>query len=339
MNIAITGATGFIGSKLVGKLNAYGHKLRCLVRNPDKIDRINKTNVEIFKGDLSDTDSLKGFLEDVDTVFHIAAYVSDWGKKDDFYKINVEATRYLLEQSLKEGVRTFVHMSSSTVVWRSSLFEMHKLEDIDEDYPYPDKHYDYYNETKAESEKLVRKYNSRGINTVIIRPSNVWGDGDNVILPRLLEAAGKGILHPVGYGEKTVTPCNVNNLVNAMVSASNSKNTNGEIYFINDGIKVDYQKFLQDQLGAAGIDWKPGITIPYTFMYILAYLMEIIYQAIDSEKPPVLTRFAVSALAGSRSYSIEKAKRDFGYVPVVGYDEGMKKLSDWINELGGAKNI
>ena len=219
------------------------------------------------------------------------------------------------------------------------MLEIHDLQDIDENYPYPQEHYDYYNESKAESEKLVRQYSAKGLKTVIIRPSNVWGEGDNVILPRIVDAARKGILYPVGFGNKTVTPCNIENLVYAMIEASKSDRTNGEIYFINDGEKVDYLKFLKDQLNAADIKWNPRITIPYTVMYILAYVMEVIYRYFNSDKPPVLTRFAVSALAGNRSYSIERARKDFGYIPSVGYKEGMEKLKAWINTKGGVDNI
>lgn len=337
MKIAITGATGFIGGKLAERLAESGYEIRCLVRNPVKAKKLRYLNAEIFEGDLGNEESLQGFLEGADMVFHIAAYVSDWGDREDFYRINVDATRNLLEQSLKYGVRRFIHISSSTVVWRSGLTEIHDLKDIDETFPYPEHHYDNYNKTKQVSEEVVSEYNGRDkLETVILRPSNVWGDGDNVILPRIVEAAEKGILYPVGYNKKTVTPCNVNNLVHALILSAHSDSAPGNTYFINDGLKIDYYRFISDQLSAAGIEWKPGFTLPYTLMYSAAYLLEQIYRFLNSEKPPVLTRFAVSALAGSRTYSIEKAERELGYEPPVGYEEGLEKLKDWIDCTTGS---
>lgn len=334
MKIAITGATGFIGGKIAEKLSSEGYDIRCLVRTPEKAGKLKELNAEIFHGDLSDHGSLDGFLNGIDTVFHIAAYVSDWGEREDFYRINVEATRILLDQSVAYGIRRFIHMSSSTVVWRSSLTEIHDLRDIDETYPYPDNHYDNYNETKEISEKLVLDYNNTsGLETVVIRPSNVWGDGDNVILPRIVDAARKGILYPVGYNKKVVTPCNVNNLVHAMALAANSDRAPGNIYFINDGKKIDYFNFISDQLDACGISWKPGFVIPYSVMYIFATILEYIYKVINSSTPPVLTRFAVSALAGSRSYSILKAREQLGYDPPVDYSKGMKMLRNWVRDV------
>lgn len=331
MKTAITGGTGFIGGKLAEKLSNEGYDIRCLVRNPDKATDLKRINADIFHGDLSDRSTLPGFLEGIDTVFHIAAYVSDWGKKEDFYRVNVEATRDLLDQALYYGVKRFIHISSSTVVWRTSLTEIHDLREIDENYPYPEIHYDNYNETKEISERLVKDYNDKnGLQTVVLRPSNVWGEGDNVILLRVVEAARKGILFPIGYNKKNVTPCNVNNLIHAMLLAAKSEKAPGNIYFINDGMKIDYFRFLSDQLRAAGIDWKPRITLPYSLMYSIAFFLETIYRLTGSEKPPVLTRFAVSALAGSRSYSIENAKRDLGYEPVVSYEQGLSQLESWL---------
>jgi nucleoside-diphosphate-sugar epimerase len=227
-------------------------------------------------------------------------------------------------------------MSSSTVVWKSDFWSVHNLNDIDETYPYRERYNDYYNESKADAERLVLGfYGKTGLETAVIRPSNVWGAGDTVILPRIAAAARKGILHPMGSGERTVTPCHVSNLARALLLAAVNGKAPGNIYFINDGVKIRYMEFLKKQLKAAGIEWTPGFSVPYKLAYSAAALMELIYRAGKSKKPPVLTRFAVAALAGSRSYSIEKARRELGYEPSVDLDEGMREMADWVKLLGG----
>ncbi len=143
----------------------------------------------------------------------------------------------------------------------------------------------------------------------------------------------------MGSGERTVTPCHVDNLARAMLLAARNEKAPGNIYFINDGVKISYTDFLSKQLKACGIDWKPGFSIPYKFAYAIAALLEFIYRLRGSEKPPVLTRFAVAALAGSRSYSIEKAKRELGYKPSVDLEQGMKEMEDWVKLLGGTEAL
>jgi nucleoside-diphosphate-sugar epimerase len=124
-----------------------------------------------------------------------------------------------------------------------------------------------------------------------------------------------------------------------MILAAESPDSSGNIYFINDGVKIGYIEFLTKQLRAAGVEWKPGFSIPYKFAYSVAAVMETLFKLMGSKKPPVLTRFAVAALAGSRSYSIDKARRQLGYEPSVPLDEGMAKLADWVKLLGGTDEL
>lgn len=340
MNAALTGGTGFIGGRLAEKLIEGGHSVKCLVRDASNVNNLKKIGASLFYGNLDDHHNFDDFVKDADVVYHVAAMVSDWGDRADFFKINIEATNELLRSSKKSNVKRFIYLSSSTVIWKSDLFHVHKLSETDELYPYPREYNDYYNETKAEAEKLViRFYLDTGLEAVVVRPSNVWGAGDRVILPRIAKAAEKGFLYSIGWGEKWVSPCNVGNLVHALLLASENKNAPGNIYFINDGMKIDHNSFLSDLLKASGISWSSGITIPYTLAYALAAFMEIIFKLMRSEKPPVLTRFAVAAIAGSRTYSIEKAKKQLGYHPVISYDEGLKQLGGWVQQIGGMEKL
>ncbi len=340
MKAIVTGGTGFIGSKLVQVLVDKGYDVKCLVRKTSNISLLKKLNVELAYGDLGDEEALKKLPEGGDIVFHLAALVTDWGEKDNFYKYNVEATRILLESSKVNGIRRFVHMSSSTVVWKSEFWNPHNLVDIDETYPYADTRVDNYNATKISAEKLVLEFHRKhGLETTVVRPSNVWGAGDTVILPRVVMAAKKGILYPMGRGDRFVTPCHVDNLVSSLLILADNKNAPGNIYFINDGVKIQYMEFLTKQLNAAGVDWSPGFSIPYKFAFSVAAVLESVFKLMKSKKPPLLTKMAVAALSGSRSYSIQKARNDLGYEPAVNLESAMKELQDWVVGLGGSDEL
>ena len=337
---AVTGATGFVGGKLAERLADEGFSLRCLVRETSDTTLLRSLGAELVRGDLNDEASLRSLPAGCDCVFHVAAKVSDWGRREDFFRQNVEATRTLLEASVASGVRRFVHMSSSTVTWNSSFFAPSDLADIDETHPYPQSYDDSYNETKALSEKLVMEYNGKGdIETVAVRPSQVWGAGDTVILPRLVDASLKGVLVNMGFNEKMMSPCHVLNLAHATLLCASVPRAAGNIYFVNDGESMDKNRFVAEQLAAAGIEWKPRVTVPYALGYLVAFALEKIYAAKRSETPPVLTRFAVSALSKSRTYSARKAGMELGYEPVCGYESGIEELSRWVSELGGYKKL
>jgi len=336
----LTGGTGFIGKNLVSSLIARSYKVRCLVRSTSRVEGLSSLGVELRCGDLSDLRTLKEITKGGEVVYHLAAVVSDWGSKEEFYRVNVEGTENLLKASVENGVKRFVFLSASSVLWSYNLWKINDLDNVDESYPYPVSYKDLYNETKAEAEKMVSEYfNKTGLETVILRSSAVWGPGDTVILPRVVRAAKKGILTFVGKGDKWVSPCYVENLAEALILAGERENIAGNIYFINDGIKLDYRYFISLLLKTVGVDWSPGVSVPYSLAYGLASMIELGYKIVRFKKPPTLTRFAVASLAGSRTYSIEKARSQLGYHPNVTLEEGLRHLEEWVNSIGGTEGL
>ena len=338
--LAITGGTGFIGGELIKELIDKSERIKCLVRSTSNTDGLQKDRIEMIKGNLVERESLSRLTKGCETVFHLAAFVSDWGEREDFININYKATKDLLDESLINGVKKFIYLSTSSVVWKSDFWNIHNLSEIDESYPYPDTYNDYYNESKAMAEKLVVEYNGRNeMRTLVIRPSGVWGAGDKVILPRIIRAADKRFLIPAGDGSGMVSPCHVHNLVSSLYLAAVSENPSGKIYFINDGININHIQFIKKLLSAAGMEWNPRFYLPFKIAYLLAYFIEKLHRTLRLQKPPVITRFAVSAIAGSRTYSIENARKDLDYRPIVDIEKGMKLLHSWVNGLGGYQKL
>ena len=99
MNILITGAAGFIGFHLTQALVEKGHQIRGLLMPQEDGRALEKLGVEIFRGNLTEPDTLKGLAEDMEVVFHLAARTLDWGSRRQFEAIMVDGTRNLLEES------------------------------------------------------------------------------------------------------------------------------------------------------------------------------------------------------------------------------------------------
>jgi len=107
----VTGATGFIGSRLVRALAESGEPVRALVRNPGAAGALRRPGVEVVQGDLEDPSSLPDAVVGIQRVFHCAGLVGDWLSPQEARRINVEATQLLLELCAGAEVGRVVYLS------------------------------------------------------------------------------------------------------------------------------------------------------------------------------------------------------------------------------------
>ena len=115
MKILVTGATGFIGRHLIARLVADGHEVLGLVRNPAKQAVVVDAGAKVALGDVTDFESVRKAIHNVDAVFHLASRVSDWGSWSEFESATVRGTENVLLAAAEGAVRRFVHMSSVAV--------------------------------------------------------------------------------------------------------------------------------------------------------------------------------------------------------------------------------
>ena len=104
MKYFVTGATGFVGGVLVRKLREQGHDVHASIRSPEKAGDLQTMGVKLFKGDVTDKDSMREAMQGVDGVFHVAGWYKIGVKdKRDAERVNVQGTRNVLElmQELK----------------------------------------------------------------------------------------------------------------------------------------------------------------------------------------------------------------------------------------------
>ena len=111
--ILVTGATGLVGSHVAEQAIKKGLKVRALVRAGSKSELLKQWGVELIEGDLDQPDSLKQACDGATLVIHCAAKVGDWGKTEDYRRINVDGTRALLDAALASGsLKRWIQISS-----------------------------------------------------------------------------------------------------------------------------------------------------------------------------------------------------------------------------------
>ncbi|MGR3179060.1 MAG: NAD-dependent epimerase/dehydratase family protein [Candidatus Anammoxibacter sp.] len=323
MKALVTGGGGFLGSAIINILVKRGDTVCSLSRN--EYPKLNEIGVRQFKGDLTDSESVKTASEGCDVIFHVAAKAGIWGPYKEYYRINVEGTRNVINACRLHNIPKLVFSSSASVVFTGADQEY-----IDETAPYPKKYLTHYSATKAMAEREVLAANGSHPATVALRPHLIWGPGDNHLIPRLLDRVRSGKLRKIGHGKKLVDSIYIDNAAEAHVLAadrlSSSSQISGHVYFISQDEPISMDDLL-DRITLAGGLTPVNKYIPGSVAYIAGAFLELTYKILKRKEEPKMTRFLARQLSATHCFSIDAAKRDLGYTPSVSFNEGLSRLS------------
>jgi nucleoside-diphosphate-sugar epimerase len=175
MRYFVTGATGFVGGRVVRQLREAGHDVVAVVRTPAKAADLHSLGVTLVQGDVTDKASMRAPMTGVDGVFHIAGwYKIGQGRKAgaEGQTINVDGTRNVLELMQELGIARGVY--TSTLAVNSDTHG--KL--VDESYRFRGKHISEYDRTKAEAHAVAEQFVENGLPLVILMPGLIYGPGD-----------------------------------------------------------------------------------------------------------------------------------------------------------------
>jgi nucleoside-diphosphate-sugar epimerase len=316
MRVLVTGATGFLGRRLVAALVEQGHQVRVLVRNPGADTGAIVNGAEIWRGDLCDPMTVIAACEGMEVAQHAGALSSPWGPKSEFYATNVGGTQAVIDGCQRQGVRRLIYVSSPSVV-----FDGQDQHNLTEAAPYPATSVSVYSHTKKLGEDLVNAA-SGGLETVILRPKAIFGPGDRALLPRLLATARTGRLPVIGDGRNLVDLTCVDNVVEAVRLAMTADAAVGKTYHITN----DEHALLWHQVRRILQELKlppPRLRISLPTALAAAGVMEKVARVTGRE--PTLTRYSALILARTQTYNIAAAKRDLGYRPLVSLEEGIEQ--------------
>ena len=326
MKVLVTGATGFLGSHVAESLAHQGWQVRTLARSASKAELLKRWNVEIEIGDLSDPAAVRKACEGVDAVVHCAAKVGDWGPVEEYRQINVDATKVLLDACLEQKLGRFVLVSSLGV------YEARDHHGTDETTPLPAQHIDGYTQTKVEAENLAMSYyRDRGLPLVVVRPGFIYGPRDETVMPRILANLKARLVTYFGSRHKRLNNVYVGNVVEAVELALKPDAPLGEAFNITDPQTVTKKVFFERIADLAGLP-RPFATWPMWFARFMCGTFESAGKTFGFQ--PVLSMARLKFMGLNLDYSIEKARKQLGYVGKTSFDDGMAKTIDWLRAQG-----
>ena len=322
--VLVTGGTGFTGGHLCRRLVKEGNKVRALVRDSKQASTLEEMGVELTVGDLRDRSSLEAAVTGIDTVYHIAAlFRPENVTREDFWQVNVEGTRNLIEASIKAGVNRFVHCS--TVGVHGEV----KNPPATEETPYAPG--DDYQDSKTEGEKVALQYMKEGnIPIVIFRPAGIFGPGDRRFL-KLFKAIKKRRFLMFGSGEVLYQLIYIDDLVDGIIRCGTKDNAIGEVYILTGSEAITLNQFVAEIADVLDAPF-PKLRLPVMPVYWAGYLCELICKPFGIAPP--LYRRRVDFFRKDRSFDTSKARQQLSFVPKTKLKEALELTADWYGENG-----
>jgi nucleoside-diphosphate-sugar epimerase len=317
----VTGGSGFIGGRLIERLRGDGHQVRALARSDHAAAQIGARGGEPVGGDLGDVSAMRAGADGCEWAFHAAAMLGDWGRREDFERVNVEGTANVLGACAEAGVRRFVHVGTE-----AALMAGQPLINVDETAPLRPDSPALYSSSKARAERLVVAAHRPGLETMVIRPRFVWGRGDTTLLPTIVGLVRSGRFAWVGSGRHRTSTTHVDNAVEGLVLGA-TRGRPGNAYFVTDGEPVVFRDFVTELLATQGVA-APGRSIPPLLARAAAITGEMAFGALPLPGDPPMTRLAYWISSQECTIRIDKARKQLDYRPV-------RTIADGLQELGG----
>lgn len=320
--VLVTGATGFLGNYTIKELKKFPVEYDIIATGRD-IEKLKALGVKYRRACLEYADNCNGLFQEevIDTVVHIAALSSVWGKKKDFFEANTKATANLLLSAIRNKVKRFIFVSSPSIYTCMDNRLNIKEDDFDED-----NKLNYYIESKIQAERFLQLFKDE-IEIVIIRPRGLIGVGDNSIIPRLLSLKRVPLLNK---GQNLVDVTCVENVAYALRLCIDNENAKGHIFNITNGEPKQFKDIVSSLSNKIKF-----INVPFRLLWYLATILEWYYKTFEIIGEPVLTKYTVCTLGFSQTLDISLSKEVLGYEPIKSLDACIKEYKEWYYENKG----
>jgi dihydroflavonol-4-reductase len=317
-HVMVTGATGFTGGHLARTLAQRGYHVRALVRNGANTTDLEVHGVQCVEGDLVDRDSVLRAAEGIDCIYHIAAVYRSAKHPDSYYwDVNVGGTQHVLDAARHHGVKRTVHCSTAGVHGDVKTIP------ADEDSPL--RPGDVYQETKLAGERIAADAFANGLPGVIFRPVGIYGPGDTRFL-KLFKTIQSGQFRMFGTGKILYHLTYIDDLIDGVIRCGTSPHALGRVYLLVGPRYTSIEELARHVAAAVNVK-PPSGTLPLWPLLSAAAVCEYVCRPLRVEPP--LHRRRIDFFRKDRAFSIERARRELGYNPVIDLAEGLSRTARW----------
>lgn len=307
--ILLTGATGFIGTRIQERIGEAGEPLRILTRR----SLPPKEGTEYCPGDITSPEHCRRAMRGIRKVIHAAGEKKASGLFDP---VNVRGTENLLAAARRQGVERFVHVSSVGVIGADVLSATTYGENS------PCRPKDLYEKSKLKAEQLVDEARAEGFPAIILRPANVFGERDpNVTFLNLARFIRKGWFFFPGGENALISAVYVGDVAAACLALSGQTPPRHGVYHLScDVTLVDFIANLAERMNVAmHCGTFPSVFVPAARGVIRQMARLPLFAESD--------RFSrVMSLYNRARYESTRLNDDFGFTLPFGWQRGVERM-------------
>jgi len=324
--ILITGATGFIGSRMAELFHQQDENLVLIGRLRNEIEQKRAAHLESLGLQLTELDlvedDLTGLLKGVDHVIHLAAAQHEANQSEAYFqRVNVEGTKRLLEAAIQAGVRRLVYGSTIGVYGQALNGEIDEHSSVA-----PDNH---YGRTKLAAEQLVQSYSDK-IEVSVARISETYGPGDYRLL-KMFRGIKKGMFPIIGSGRNSHQLVYVDDLIAGLKEMTSNESAIGQTLVLSGDEIVTTQEMCENMANALDRPLR-SLRFPMWPFFILAVILEQTLGRVGIQPP--LHRRRLDFFRKSFFFSPTARNRTLEWRPEVSFQEGTKRTAQWYHAAG-----
>lgn len=314
--VLVTGATGFVGSRLAELLSTNEKaNVTGIGRNLDRVSHLNKMGVTLQSADLLDTDALKEIVNGKEFIFHSAAVLDT--DADTAQAVNVDATEQLVKLAGEAGVSRFIHVSTVGV------YDMKNRKAVDESAPLVTKHPSTYPRTKAQAEVVaVEMAKKHDLELSIVRPSMIYGPGHGIWSEGMFKNILEGNPVFLGDGSSHFNPVYIDDVVDAIIRCAIYPEAAGEAFNVSADITT-WKEFMGHYGELCDVEPKG---LPLFIARLMAFANKI-----PGINTPIDQGF-IEMANSCKEFPTQKAFEILGWKPAVPLDKGLEMTTDWLNK-------
>ncbi|MFW5876001.1 MAG: NAD-dependent epimerase/dehydratase family protein [Myxococcota bacterium] len=324
MPVLVTGANGFVGRELVSQLVAKGAHVRALVLPDETVPPEWATTVETFRGDITHARDVREAVAGCRVVFHLVALVGDEITQPMHARVTVGGTRHLCD-AMPRGSRLL--LASSLVVYGDRIGREVCTEATAHGRPQGP-----YGQAKQAQEHIVARAAAGGMDTVVIRPGNIYGPGCKPWLYDVADMLRRNLPVLIGGGAFDAGLVYVGNVADLFVRAAEEPDTRGATLLAVDGFGTTWKRYFEDL--AEILHTRSPRSMPGGLAAALAGPVEDLWRAFRLPGRPPFTREAYNVVGKPNRFDDTTTRQRLAWAPPYTYQEGLAAIAQYVRSHG-----